>query len=183
MRIEALKLARQIALSSLRSKVPALCLPCVCECAQPGEQSAACPGAPWGDTSSMLAAELAQKCSHPTHTPINNRREAAAFLQQEMDFSAVSVAMVCCFSEERFVLKYLMVKNTRPSFGHKDILSSAGIFSLKSCTFDPQCLEVRNSVKLALRHLKKGTATGLEGLQSSQGKKASQHNVSLFIKI
>lgn len=29
MRIEALKLARQIALSSFRSEVPGLCLPCV----------------------------------------------------------------------------------------------------------------------------------------------------------
>lgn len=68
-------------------------------------------------------------------------------------------------------------------FGHKDILSSDSIFSLKSDTFDPQCLEVKKSVNLALRHLKKGTAAGLEGLQSSQGKKASHHSVSLFIKI
>lgn len=71
MRIEALKLARQIALSSLRSKVPGVCLPCVCECAQPGEPSAACPGAPWGDTRSMLAAELTQKRWHPPHSHPN----------------------------------------------------------------------------------------------------------------
>lgn len=93
MRIEALKLARQIALSSLRSKVPALCLPCVCECAQPE----CCLS--WGDTRSMLAAELTQKCCHPTHTPINNRQEAAAFLQQEVD-SAAQVVFVISLKQD-----------------------------------------------------------------------------------
>lgn len=128
----------------------------------------------------MLAAELTQKCCHPTHTPINNRQEAAAaFLPREMD-SAVQVA-VCHFSEATFVLKYLVVKNTRPALAIR--IFSAGIFSLKSDAFDSQCLELRSSVHLALRHVKKGTAPGLEGLQNSQGKKASQHNVSLFIKI
>lgn len=41
MRIEALKLARQITLSSFRSEVPVLCLPRVCECAQTKKPSAA----------------------------------------------------------------------------------------------------------------------------------------------
>lgn len=112
MRIEALKLARQIALSSLRSKVPALCLPCVCECAQPGEPSAACPGAPWG----IPAACWQQSWHRNAVTPLTpqlttGKKQQQRSFQLEMD----SAVQVCHFSGARFVLKYLMVKNTRPA--------------------------------------------------------------------
>lgn len=136
MRIEALKLARQIALSSLRSKVPALCLPCVCECAQPGEPSAAVPaaagaGAPLGGHPGACWQQSWHRnaVTRPTHTPINNRQEAAASLPQEVD----SAVQVCRSSAARFVLKYLVVKNTRPALAVRTFCLSL-VFSAWSQT-------------------------------------------------
>lgn len=130
----------------------------------------------------MLAAELAQKCCHPPLTPqlTTGKKQQQRSFQQEMD----SAVQVCHFSWSKICPKIFDGEEYQACFGHKDILSSADIFSLKSDTFDPRCLEVRNSVDLALRHMKKGPAAGLEELQSSRGRKASQHNLrSLFIKI
>lgn len=67
--------------------------------------------------------------TRPTHTPINNRQEAAAFLPQEMD----SAVQVCHSSAARFVLKYLVVKNTRPALAIRTFCLSL-VFSAWSQT-------------------------------------------------